>query len=226
MGRGGPPEPQLVRAGERPDVARLLEIARGGGHAASDYLEDAVLAGVATVGCRRCGEGPAGEMFDSNVAEGVRLALSLDPGVIVLEGSGAALPPVAARPHGLRDARGRRGGALSDLGPLRLLRSDLVVCSARPPSRGALRDWDWAARSVALPARARAGRAGARRARARRVFTTARPEDAEPRPRAALERHGRRGRACCRRNLARRDGARARPRAGRARAAATSSSPS
>ena len=34
MGRGGPPRPVLVRASERPGVERLLEIARGGGHAA------------------------------------------------------------------------------------------------------------------------------------------------------------------------------------------------
>ena len=45
-----------------------------GGHAASDYLEDAVLAGVTTVGCRRCGEGPAGETFVSTVVEGLRVA--------------------------------------------------------------------------------------------------------------------------------------------------------
>ncbi len=49
-----------------------------------------------TVGCRRCGEGPAGETFESNVVEGVGLALREDPGILVLEGSGAALPPVAA----------------------------------------------------------------------------------------------------------------------------------
>ena len=33
-----------------------------------------MLAGVTCVGCRRCGEGPAGEVFDSNVLEGARLA--------------------------------------------------------------------------------------------------------------------------------------------------------
>src|SRR5262245_41494088 len=38
MGRGGPPEPQLAGRGERLDLERLLAIARGGGHAASDYL--------------------------------------------------------------------------------------------------------------------------------------------------------------------------------------------
>jgi cyclic 2,3-diphosphoglycerate synthase len=128
MGRGGPPEPTVVRAEDRPDAARLLEIARAGGHAASDYLEDAVLAGVTTVGCRRCGEGPAGEVFDSNFVDGVRVALTLGPGAIVLEGSGAALPPVAAdRTTCVVNARRARADALSYLGPYRLMRSDLVL---------------------------------------------------------------------------------------------------
>jgi cyclic 2,3-diphosphoglycerate synthetase len=128
MGRGGPPEPQLVRAEERPDAARLLQIARAGAHAASDYLEDAVVAGVACVGCRRCGEGPAGEVFDSNVVEGARLALTLDPDVLLLEGSGAALPPVEADRTICVTTAGRAElEALSHFGPFRLLRSDVLV---------------------------------------------------------------------------------------------------
>src|SRR5207248_4643650 len=83
MGRGGPAEPQLVRAQERPDLDRLLEISRSGAHAASDYLEDAALTGVTCVGCRRCGEGPAGEPVDSNVVEGARLAAALEPGALL-----------------------------------------------------------------------------------------------------------------------------------------------
>jgi cyclic 2,3-diphosphoglycerate synthetase len=58
MGRGGPPEPQLVEA--RPGLGDLLELSRAGAHAASDYLETAALAGVTTIGCRRCGGGLAG----------------------------------------------------------------------------------------------------------------------------------------------------------------------
>ena len=128
MGRGGPPEPVLVRATERPGLDRLLVIARAGGHAASDYLEDAVLAGVTTVGCRRCGEGPAGETFTSNVIAGMDVALGESPGVVVLEGSGAALPPVAAHATVcVTAARHAREQALRDLGPLRLLRADLLV---------------------------------------------------------------------------------------------------
>jgi cyclic 2,3-diphosphoglycerate synthetase len=125
MGRGGPAEPQLVRAGEVLDVSRLLEIARGGEHAASDYLEDAALTGVATVGTRRCGEGPAGEVFDSNVADGVRLALTLDADVVILEGSGSSLPPVAA--DRMICVTCGEPGALAGLGALRLTRSQLVI---------------------------------------------------------------------------------------------------
>ena len=61
MGRGGPAEPELVDGGERPiGVAELLARARAGEHAASDFLEDAALARVATVGARRCGGGLLG----------------------------------------------------------------------------------------------------------------------------------------------------------------------
>jgi cyclic 2,3-diphosphoglycerate synthetase len=128
MGRGGPADPTLVRADKRPDREGLLEIARAGGHAASDYLEGAVLAGVTTVGCRRCGEGPAGEVFDSNVLAGARLAASLSPDAIVLEGSGAAIPPVASdRTVCVVRARTARTDALAHLGPVRLLRSQLIL---------------------------------------------------------------------------------------------------
>lgn len=125
MGRGGPAEPQLVRAGERLDAPRLLEIARGGDHAASDYLEDAALTGVATVGTRRCGEGPAGEVFESNVADGVRLALTLEPCALVLEGSGSSFPPVAA--DRTVCVTRREPHVLDGLGALRLMRSQLVI---------------------------------------------------------------------------------------------------
>jgi cyclic 2,3-diphosphoglycerate synthetase len=180
MGRGGPPEPQLVRAGEPLDPARLLEIARAGEHAASDYLEDAALTGVATVGTRRCGEGPAGEVYDSNVAEGVRLALSLAPGAVILEGSGRSIPPVAAD-RTVCVTRGTRE-ELSGLGLLRLARSELVIVLADPelevPHGRVIRcDLE--------PEPAQPISAGEPVA----VFTTARPTDAEG-VRAALEQKG------------------------------------
>jgi cyclic 2,3-diphosphoglycerate synthase len=92
MGRGGPAEPRLAAADT--GLRELLATVEAGDHAASDYLEDAVLAGVRTVGCRRVGGGLAGEPAESNVAAGAALAASLDPGVIVFEGSGACIPPV------------------------------------------------------------------------------------------------------------------------------------
>jgi cyclic 2,3-diphosphoglycerate synthetase len=117
-----------VHADERPDLDALRAIVAAGGHAASDYLEDAVLSGVSCVGCRRCGEGPAGETHDSTVLDAARLAVALDPDVLLLEGSGAALPGVEAhRTVCVTSAVRARREALSYLGPYRLLRSDLVA---------------------------------------------------------------------------------------------------
>ena len=97
MGRGGPAEPELVMPSNGQfGVQQLLERSRAGLHAASDFLEDAVLTGVATVGARRCGGGLSGGTYLSNVAEAARLAGSLDPDLILLEGSGAAVPPLRA----------------------------------------------------------------------------------------------------------------------------------
>ena len=93
MGRGGPAEPELVAA--PPTVDELVVRSRAGQHAASDYLELAALAGVRTVGCRRAGGGLSGVPFVSNVLEGARLAASLEPDVVVFDGSGAAVPPIA-----------------------------------------------------------------------------------------------------------------------------------
>jgi cyclic 2,3-diphosphoglycerate synthase len=94
MGRGGPPEPELVLSA--PTLEELLARSRAGRHAASDHLEIAALAGVPTVGCRRAGGGVAGAPFVSNVVEGARLAASLDPDVVIFDGSGAAVPPIAS----------------------------------------------------------------------------------------------------------------------------------
>jgi cyclic 2,3-diphosphoglycerate synthetase len=79
-----------------PTVESLLDLSRAGRHAASDHLETAVATGVPTVGCRRCGGGLAGAVALSNVLEGVSLAARMAPDLLVLDGSGAALPPVDA----------------------------------------------------------------------------------------------------------------------------------
>ena len=94
MGRGGPPEPETVLVA--PTVEALLDLSRDGRHAASDHLETAIAAGVPTVGSRRCGGGLAGSVAVSNVLEGVSVAIGLGPDLVVLDGSGAALPPVDA----------------------------------------------------------------------------------------------------------------------------------
>ena len=135
MGRGGPPEPTLAPAGSV-DLDHLVRLVAAGQHAASDYLEDAVTTGVTTVGARRAGGGLAGAPYLSNVREAADLAASLAPGLVIVEGSGAAIPPIpwdagilvvpaTAPPEYL-------GGYL---GPYRLLRSDLVVVTmASDPS--------------------------------------------------------------------------------------------
>ena len=94
MGRGGPAEPELVSS--PPGIDELVARSRAGRHAASDHLETAALAGVTTIGCRRAGGGLAGAPFTSNVLEGARLAESLDPDIVVFDGSGATIPPIAA----------------------------------------------------------------------------------------------------------------------------------
>ncbi|MGH3038572.1 MAG: cyclic 2,3-diphosphoglycerate synthetase [Gaiellaceae bacterium] len=126
MGRGGPAEPVVMRA--TPSVEDLLALSRSGSHAASDYLEDAALAGVATVGARRCGGGLAGQPFASNVEEAAQVAASLEPDLVLLEGSGAAIPPVEARGRVLVvGAHQQPDAVVGYLGAYRLLLSDLVV---------------------------------------------------------------------------------------------------
>ena len=94
MGRGGPPEPQVIES--PPTMEDLVSLSRAGGHAASDYLETAALAGVPTVGCRRCGSGMAGAVATSSVLAGAEVARGLDPDLVIFDGSGAGVPPIAA----------------------------------------------------------------------------------------------------------------------------------
>ena len=93
MGRGGPGEPEVVE--DVPTVADLVARSRAGRHAASDHLETAAVCGVTTIGCRRAGGGLAGAVFTSNVVAGARLAAERAPDVVVFDGSGAAIPPIA-----------------------------------------------------------------------------------------------------------------------------------
>jgi cyclic 2,3-diphosphoglycerate synthetase len=126
MGRGGPPEPVVVDV--KPTVEDLLALSRSGVHAASDYLEDAALAGVVTIGARRCGGGLAGAPFLSNVEEAAELAASLNPDLVLLEASGATIPPVEAGRRIIVAGAHQEPETLSgNLGPYRLFLSDLVV---------------------------------------------------------------------------------------------------
>jgi cyclic 2,3-diphosphoglycerate synthase len=135
MGRGGPPEPELATVA--PDVEALLALSRSGRHAASDYLETAALAGVETVGCRRCGGGFAGSVAISNVREGARLAVELGPDLVLFDGSGAAIPPVDTERrilvvNGATDP----DVATGYLNEYRHLVSDLVILTMAEPGTG------------------------------------------------------------------------------------------
>ena len=126
MGRGGPSEPETIAV--PPTVEALLALSRTGRHAASDHLETAALAGVETVGCRRCGGGLAGSVFTSNVVEGGRVAVGLDPDLVVFDGSGAALPPIATdRTIAVVGGHQSPAVAAGYLNAFRLLLADLVV---------------------------------------------------------------------------------------------------
>ncbi len=129
MGRGGPAEPRLAAAGM--GLEELLAISESGAHAASDYLEDAAIAGVRTVGCRRVGGGFAGAPYESNVPAGAALAASLEPGAILFEGSGACIPPVEVD----RTVCVLGAGEPEPFAEYRLARAQLVLAAegARPP---------------------------------------------------------------------------------------------
>jgi cyclic 2,3-diphosphoglycerate synthetase len=127
MGRGGPAEPQVAEAGSV-DLARLLALVRAGEHAASDYLEDALTTGVATIGARRAGGGLAGAPYATNVREAAELGAERGAGILILEGSGSAVPPVPWDAGVLVVPASVPVEYLAGyLGPFRLLLSDLVV---------------------------------------------------------------------------------------------------
>jgi cyclic 2,3-diphosphoglycerate synthetase len=128
MGRGGPG----VSAPTGPaDVTLDALIARAerGEHAASDHLEDAMTAGVPTVGARRVGGGLVGRPFATNVAEAAAIATDVvGAGLVILEGSGSAIPTVPWDAGVLVVPGSIEAGRLTGYGgPLRMLLSDLVV---------------------------------------------------------------------------------------------------
>lgn len=129
MGRGGPEEPEVLEGDKielTPQV--LLEQSKMGKHAASDYYEDALMSRVRTIGCRRAGGGLAGEPFVSNVLEGAKIANKLDNDLVILEGSGATIPPIKADKNILViGAYQNTEDVAGYFGPYRLMSADLII---------------------------------------------------------------------------------------------------
>ncbi len=129
MGRGGPEKPELID-GEREKLTpeNLLKLAEMGKHAASDHYEDALVAGVTTIGCRRCGGGMAGFPFFHIVHEGIKLAEGLPHDIIIAEGSGATIPPVLADGYiTVLSALQREENVRGFFGPFRIGLADIAV---------------------------------------------------------------------------------------------------
>jgi cyclic 2,3-diphosphoglycerate synthetase len=128
VGRGGPNPPRVIEAGEVLDVDALLRMLAGGLHASSDYVEDAVMSGVTTIGCVRVGGGLAGATITSNMADGARIAQERAEDLVILEGSGASIPELRAD-AGLIcvPATIEADDVGSYLNPYRLLLADLAV---------------------------------------------------------------------------------------------------
>ena len=127
MGRGGPPQPEVI---DEMDLTpeKLLEESKKGKHTASDHWEDALMSRIKTVGTRRCGGGFAGRVWYSNMLDGAEVVNDLSPSHVIVEGSGSAIPPVKA------DVYITVAGAMSPewyfdryFGPFRLKMADLIV---------------------------------------------------------------------------------------------------
>jgi len=199
MGRGGPPKPELIAGGDGLGPVELLAASRAGHHAASDCYEDAVLAGVPAVGCRRCGGGLAGMPFDDNVRAALPLVETSGAAMAVFEGSGSVVPPVACDAALCVAGASQPAGYVTGyLGTYRLLLSDvLVLTQCEPPfaDTADVRALAAAARAVApglevVPVVFRPRPAQPVRGRRVAFFTTA-PEGAVPRLAQALaEDHG------------------------------------
>lgn len=129
MGRGGPAEPDYVNTEEMTlDADTLLDVAERGGHAASDYWEDALLSRVPTVGCRRCGGGMAGTPVAGNVVAGAQVAEKTPHEFVIMEGSGATFAPVRTDCRIVVVGGGQPlQNVVGYLGEYRLLTSDLAI---------------------------------------------------------------------------------------------------
>jgi cyclic 2,3-diphosphoglycerate synthetase len=138
MGRGGPVEPEVVDPAVFDLSPKgLVTLADSGRHAASDHLEDALTAGVVTVGARRCGGGMAGAPAYDTFAAGVAVANNQTADVLLFEGSGQAVPPVHADATICVVPAGADPELVVDhLGAYRLLLADLIVITMVDQANG------------------------------------------------------------------------------------------
>ncbi len=133
MGRGGPPGAGADRPAATGSARPICSPPRARGrHAASDCYEDAVLAGVTAMGCRRCGGGLAGAAVRRQRARRRCRCWSERRGPWPLfEGSGSVVPPVRVRRDAVRGRRLAAGRYVTGyLGTYRLLLSDLLVLTS------------------------------------------------------------------------------------------------
>ncbi|MCC7559585.1 MAG: 2,3-diphosphoglycerate synthetase [Methanobacterium sp.] len=129
MGRGGPEEPEIVRGDEIEITPQyLMEQSNKGIHAASDHWEDALMSRILTIGCRRCGGGMVGQVFITNMKQGAQMANEVESEFVIMEGSGAAIPPIKTDQHiVLVGANQPMINIERFFGPYRIKLADLVV---------------------------------------------------------------------------------------------------
>jgi len=129
MGRGGPEEPEIVRGDEIEITPQyLMEQSDKGIHAASDHWEDALMSRILTIGCRRCGGGMLGQVFITNMKKGAQMANEVESEFVIMEGSGAAIPPIKTDRHiVLVGANQPMINIERFFGPFRIKLADLVV---------------------------------------------------------------------------------------------------
>jgi hypothetical protein len=93
---GGPPYPEVVEPGEAASAAaRLLSYHRDGRNVGGDHYLLAAATGVPAVGCSFAGTGLTGVPLNSLLGDAFVYAAERGGELVVVEGSGGAMPPVA-----------------------------------------------------------------------------------------------------------------------------------
>ena len=129
MGRGGPEVPEVVHGDEiKLTPQYLMEQSDMGKHAASDHWEDALLSRVLTVGCRRCAGGMAGQVYITNMVDGVKMTNDLNTNLVAIEGSGSAIPPIKTDKNIVLVGANQPIETLTEyFGPFRVKLADLII---------------------------------------------------------------------------------------------------